>query len=49
MAKINFFWTFTVLEKVYGRVDRDALWKVMHLYGVGSKLLKAVFSFYEDR
>ena len=34
------------LEKAYYRVDRDALWKVLRLYGVGGKLLKAVQSFY---
>ena len=36
------------LEKAYDRVDRDALWQVLRLYGVGCKLLKAVKRFYVD-
>ena len=36
------------LEKAYGRVDSDALWQVLRLYGVGVKLLKAVQSIYVD-
>ena len=34
------------LEKAYDRVDRDALWEVLGIYGVGGKLLQAVKSFY---
>ena len=41
-------WTFMDLEKAYDRVDRDALWQVLRLYGVGGNLLKAVQSLYED-
>ena len=33
------------LEKAYDIVDRDALWQVLRLYGVGSKLLKALQRF----
>ena len=36
------------LEKAYDRVDREALWRVLHLYGVGGNLLNAVQSFYVD-
>ena len=35
-------------EKAYDTVDRDALWQVLQLYGVGGKLLKAVQRFYVD-
>ena len=35
-----------LLEKAYDRVDRDAMWEVLKLYGIGGKLLKAVKSFY---
>ena len=43
LAKGNdLFWAFIYLEKAYERVDRNALWQVMILYGVGGKLLKAV-------
>ncbi|XP_068231933.1 uncharacterized protein [Palaemon carinicauda] len=32
---------FTVLEKAYGRVNREAMWTVMRLYGIGGRLLQA--------
>ena len=31
-----------IIEKAYDRVDREAMWNVLRLYGVGGKLLKAV-------
>ncbi len=34
------------LEKAYDRIDREALWKVLRLYGVGRRLLNVVKSFY---
>ncbi len=40
------FWAFMDLEKAYDRIDREALWKVLRLYGVGGRLLNAVKSFY---
>ncbi len=39
------YWAFMDLEKVYDRVDRDAMWQVLRLYGVVGKLWKAVKSF----
>ena len=36
------------LENAYDRVDRDALWQTLRLYGVGGRLLKAVKSLYVD-
>jgi hypothetical protein len=42
------FWAFMDLEKAYDRIDREALWRVLRLYGVGGHLLKAVQSFYAD-
>ena len=30
----DLFWAFMDLEKAYDRVDRDALWQVLRLYGV---------------
>ena len=44
----DLLWDFMDLENSYVRVDRDALWQVLRLYGVGGKLLKAVQSFYMD-
>ena len=42
------FWAFMDLEKAYDRVDREALWSVLGMYGVGGRLLKAVKSLYEN-
>ncbi len=37
------------LEKAYDRVDREALWNVLRIYGVGGQLLKAIKAFIEDQ
>merc|ERR1711911_567486 len=37
------------LEKAYDRVDRNAMWRVLSMYGVIGKLLDGIKSFYEDR
>ena len=42
------FWAFMDLEKAYDKVDREAMWKVLQIYGVGGKLLTAVKSFYKE-
>ena len=39
---------FMDLEKAYDRVDRDAMWQVMEIYGIGGKVLKGIKSFYEE-
>ncbi len=36
------------LEKAYIRVDWQALWDVLKIYGVGEKQLSAIKSFYEE-
>ena len=36
------------LEKAYDRVDRDAMWKVLGMYGVNGNLLSAIQSLYEE-
>ncbi len=33
---------FIDLEKAYDRVDRNALWSVLKIYGVGGQLLKGI-------
>ncbi len=40
------FWAFMDLEKAYERTDREGLWTVLRLYGLGGRLLKGVKSFY---
>ena len=35
------------LEKVYDRVDREAMWRVLGMYGINGQLLKAVQSLHE--
>ena len=42
------YMAFMDLEKAYDRIDRDALWQVLRIYGVGGNLLKAVQSFYNE-
>ena len=39
------YMAFMDLEKVYDTIDRNALWQVLRIYGVGGNLLKAVQSF----
>ena len=34
-------------EKAYDRVDREAMWSVLGMYGMNSHLLKAVQSLYD--
>ena len=34
-------------EKVYDRVDREAMWRVLGMYGINGHLLKVVQSLYE--
>ena len=46
--KKDVYMAFMDLEKAYDRVDREALWQVMRIYGVGGRLLKGVQSFYDD-
>ena len=36
------------LEKAYDSIDRHGMWKMLRVYGVGGKLLKAVQRFYVD-
>ena len=40
------YFAFLDLEKAYDRVDREAMWKVMRIYGIGGRLLQAVESMY---
>ncbi len=36
------------LEKAYDRVDREALWSVLKIYGVGGQVLKGIQTFYRE-
>ncbi len=36
------------LEKAYNRVDREALGKVLRVYGVGGQLLMGIQAFYRE-
>ena len=36
------------LEKAYDMIDWHGMWQMLRVYGVGTKLLKAVQSFYID-
>ncbi len=39
---------FMDLEKAYDRVDREALWRMLKIYGVGGQLLKGIQAFYRE-
>ncbi len=39
---------FMDLEKAYVRDDREALWCVLRIYGVGGQLLKGIQAFYRE-
>ena len=36
------------LEKAYDTIDRNGMWQMLRMDGVGGKLLKAVQRFYAD-
>jgi hypothetical protein len=36
------------LGKAYDRVDRQAMWEALMMYGVGSKILGAIKGIYEE-
>ncbi len=40
---------FMDLEKAYNRVDREAFWRVLKMYGVGRQLLKGIQVFHRDK
>ena len=42
----DLFACFVDLEKIYDRVLRDKLWKVLRVYGIDGQLLHAIKSFY---
>ena len=39
---------FMDLEKAYDKVDWDALWEVLKIYGVGGQLLQGIKAFYQN-
>ena len=40
------YFAFLDLEKAYDRVDREAMWDVLRIYGMGERLLQVVKSMY---
>ena len=42
------FWAVMDLEKAYDTIDRNGMWQMLRVYGVGGKLLKAVKRFSID-
>ena len=36
------------LEKVYDQVDRNAMWRVLNMYGVNGMLMNVIRSFYAE-
>ena len=44
----NLYAAYMDLEKAYDRIDRNAMWSVLEMYGVNDRLLTAVKSFYNN-
>merc|ERR1711895_129466 len=42
------YMAFMDLEKAYDRVDREALWQVLRIYGIGGRVLRGIMSFYVE-
>ena len=40
------YFAFLDLQKAHDRVDRDAMWYILRLYGIGGRLLRGVKSLY---
>ena len=46
--KRRLFVAFMDLEKAYDKVERDGMWQVMRINGVGGRVLRGIKSFYDD-
>ena len=44
----SMFVAYMDLEKAYDRVDRNAMWSVLSMYGINVMLLNAIRSFYAE-
>ena len=44
----SLFVTYMDLEKLYDRVERNAMWRVLNMYGVNGMLVNAIRSFYAE-
>ena len=36
------FWVFLDLDKAYDRVDREGMWDILKVYGVGGRLFRVI-------
>ena len=43
----RFYVAYLNLEKVHDRADKEAMWRVLGMYGINGQFLKAVQSLYE--
>ncbi len=44
----NLYAAFMDPEKAYDRVDREAFWSILKIYGVGGELLEGIKAFYKE-
>ena len=44
----DLFVAYMDLEKAYDRIDRDAMWRVLRMYGINGNLLRAIQSLYAE-
>ena len=49
MGKMYVFLVLVDLEKAYNTIDRQGMWQMLRVYGVGGKLLEAVQFYVDDR
>ncbi len=48
LGKGKLYAAFMDLEKAYDRVDREALWNILKIYGVGGQLMEGIKAFYRE-
>src|SRR5678815_4965022 len=46
--KNKLYLCFMDLQQVYDRINREALWQVLVMYGVGGRLLNGIKNMYDD-
>ena len=45
---VECMWVLWILEKLYDRINGEALWQLLRMYDVGGKLLSGIKSMYVD-
>ncbi len=48
LGKKKLYAAFMSLEKVYDKADREPLWNVLKIYGMGGQLMEEIKTFYRE-